>query len=173
MSASDPKRTAIGPTPTPSEHQNTLLPSRVRASGAVMRRREFISLVGGSIALWPLMARAQQPAIPVIGYLGIGLPADSLTRTDALRAGLQEFGYIDGKNVRLEFRFAEKPEQLHKFAVELTQSQAAIIVTSGNAATTTVKSVASEIPIIFSVADDPVRLELVSSLNRPGAILRV
>jgi putative ABC transport system substrate-binding protein len=85
-----------------------------------------------------------------------------------MRGGLQEFGYLDGKNVLLEFRFAEKPEQLHKFAVELAQSQPAVIVTSGNAATAAMKSVGSKIPIIFSIADDPVQLGLVSSLNRPG-----
>ena len=93
---------------------------------------------------------------------------NSLTRTEAVRAGLQEFGYVEGKNVVLEFRFAENPEQLQKFAVELAQSQPAVIVTSGNAATAAVKSVASTIPVIFSVADDPVRLGLVASLNRPG-----
>ena len=93
---------------------------------------------------------------------------NSLTRTEALQGGLQEFGYLDGKNVLLEFRFAEKPEQLHKFAVELAQSQPAVIVTSGNAATAAMKSVGSKIPIIFSIADDPVQLGLVSSLNRPG-----
>jgi ABC-type uncharacterized transport system substrate-binding protein len=132
-----------------------------------MRRREFITLLG-SAAAWPLAARAQQSATPVVGFLGVGLRSDSLTRTDALRAGLQEFGYVDGKNVLLEFRFAEKPEQLHKFAVELAQNQPAVIVTSGNAATAAMKSVGSTIPIIFSIADDPVQLGLVSSLNRPG-----
>jgi len=132
-----------------------------------MRRREFITLIGGATA-WPLAARAQQPATPVVGFLGVGLRADSLTRTEAMRGGLQEFGYLDGKNVLLEFRFAEKPEQLHKFAVELAQSQPAVIVTSGNAATAAMKSVGSKIPIIFSIADDPVQLGLVSSLNRPG-----
>lgn len=132
-----------------------------------MKRREFITLIGGAVA-WPLAARAQQSTTPVVGFLGVGLRSDSLTRTEALRAGLQEFGYVDGKNVLLEFRFAEKPEQLHKFAVELAQSQPAAIVTSGNAATAAMKSAASTIPIIFSVADDPVQLGLVASLNRPG-----
>ena len=106
----------------------------------MMRRREFIKLIGGATA-WPLAARAQQSATPVVGFLGSGVRADSLTRTEALRGGLQEFGYLDGKNVLLEFRFAEKPEQLHKFAVELAQSQPAVIVTSGNAATAAMKSV--------------------------------
>ncbi len=132
-----------------------------------MRRREFITLFG-SAAAWPLAANAQQPATPVVGFLGIGLRSASLTRTEALLLGLQEFGYVDGKNVLLEFRFAEKPEQLHKFAVELAQSRPAVIVASGNAATAAVKSVTSTIPIIFSVADDPVALGLVASLNRPG-----
>ena len=132
-----------------------------------MRRREFITLLGGA-AVWPLAANAQQPATIVVGFLGVGLRPASLTRTEALRLGLQEFGYVDGKNVLLEFRFAEKPEQLHKFAVELAQSRPAVIVASGNAATAAVKSVTSTIPIIFSVADDPVELGLVASLNWPG-----
>ena len=134
-----------------------------------MRRREFILLLSGAIASWSLATNAQQPAKPpVVGFLGLGLRAASLSRTDALLAGLQEFGYVDGKNVLLEFRFAETLEQLHKFAVELAQSQPAVIVTSGNVATAAVKSVTSTIPIIFSIADDPVQLRLVASLSRPG-----
>jgi putative tryptophan/tyrosine transport system substrate-binding protein len=133
-----------------------------------MRRREFLSLVSGTIALWPLAANAQQPTTPVVGFLGVGPGPGSLGRTEALGVGLQEFGYVDGKNVLLEFRFAESLEQIHKFAVELAQSQPAVIVTSGNAATEAVKSVTSTIPIIFSIADDPVQLGLVASLNRPG-----
>src|SRR5262249_44144315 len=137
-----------------------------------MRRREFISLLSGSVALWPLAADAQQPAkAPVIGVLGLGLRPASRSRTDALLAGLQEFGYVDGKNVLLEFRFAETREQLHKFAVELAQSQPAVIVTSGNVATAAVKSVTSTVPIIFSIADDPVQLGIVASLNRPGGLM--
>jgi putative tryptophan/tyrosine transport system substrate-binding protein len=133
-----------------------------------MRRRDFITLLGGTLASWPLAANAQQPEKPVIGFLGVGLRSDSLTRTEALQAGLQDFGYVHGKNVLLEFRFAEKPEQLHKFAVELAHRQPAVIVTSGTAATDAMKSVTSTIPIIFSVADDPVQLGLVASLSRPG-----
>jgi ABC-type uncharacterized transport system substrate-binding protein len=159
MSAFGPKRTSADPFDT--MHSSL-------SRGKAMRRREFISLLGSTIASWPLAARAQQPTIPVIGFLGVGPASGSLGRTEALRMGLQEFGYVDGKNVRLEFRFAEKLEQLHKFAVELTQSQPAVIVTSGNAATEAVKSVTSTIPLIFSIADDPVRLGLVASLNRPG-----
>src|SRR5579872_6532164 len=86
-----------------------------------MKRREFITLVGGAAAAWPFAAHAQQQAIPVIGFLGLGPGPASLSRTEALRVGLREFGYVDGKNVVLEFRFAEKLEQLQKFAVELVQ----------------------------------------------------
>jgi len=133
-----------------------------------MRRREVIGLLVGTAALWPLKAKAQEAARPRVAFLGVGLPSDSLSRTDALRAGLHEFGYVEDKNVLLEFRFAENAEQLHKFAVELAQNQPALIVTSGNAATAAVKSVTSTIPIIFSIADDPVQLGIVASLNRPG-----
>src|SRR5262245_34236635 len=126
-----------------------------------MRRRDFVKVMAGSAATWPLGLHAQQPATLVIGFLGVGLGSASLTRTEALRAGLQEFGYVDGQNVLYEFRFAEEVEQLRKFAVELAQGQAAVIVTSGNTATEAVKSVTSTIPIIFSIADDPVRLGLV------------
>jgi len=79
-----------------------------------MRRREFISLLGGTLASWPLAANAQQPAKQVIGFLGVGPRSESLTRTEALQAGLQEFGYVDGKNVLLEFQFAENQEQLRQ-----------------------------------------------------------
>src|SRR5690348_15924596 len=164
MSAFDPKRTQAS---LNVPHFNGYDVPLSEFSGATMRRREFITLVSGAAA-WPLAARGQQSETPVVGFLGVGLRPDSLTRTDALRAGLQEFGYVDGKNVLLEFRFAEKPDQIHKFAVELTQRRPAIIVTSGNAATAAMKSVGSTIPIIFSIADDPVRLGFVSSLNRPG-----
>ena len=135
--------------------------------GATMTAASFISLLGGSIALWPLKVNAQQPATPAIGYLGVGLPINK-TCTEALRAGLQEFGYVDGKNVLLEFRFAEKPEELHKFAVELAgQSQPAVIVTSGER-----RNGCGEVSSfqnsdhLFRRRPDPVRLGLVSSLNR-------
>ncbi len=133
-----------------------------------MRRRDFITLIGGAAAARPLAALAQQTATPVIGFLGLGSAPASQSRVEAFRAGLREFAYIDGKNIVIEFRFVEKSEQLKESAVELVQHQPAVIVTAGNAATLATKSATSTIPIIFSAADDPVRLGFVTSYNQPG-----
>src|SRR5262245_41402312 len=134
-----------------------------------MKRRSFIFLVGAFT--WPRAALAQQPAVPVIGFLGLAPASGSASRVEALRAGLREFGFVDGQNVGMEFRWAEKPDQLRQLAVELVQRGPAVIVTSGNAATVAAKSATTEIPIIFSVADDPVRLGFVASFSRPGGTL--
>jgi ABC-type uncharacterized transport system substrate-binding protein len=133
-----------------------------------MRRRQFIKLLGGAIAAWPLGASAQQSARPMVGFLEFGSASANEPKTEAFRAGLREFSYIDRKNVVIEFRFAETAEQLRRFALELVQQQPAVIVTGGNAATLAAKSATSAIPIIFSVADDPVRLGFVSSFNQPS-----
>jgi putative ABC transport system substrate-binding protein len=132
-----------------------------------MRRREVITLVAG-VAVWPLPVWAEQPAMPVIGFLGLGTALALQSRMEGFLAGLREFAYIDGKNVVIESRFVEKSEQLRQSAMELVQRQPAVIVTSGNAATLAVKSATPTIPIIFSAADDPVRLGFVASFNQPG-----
>ena len=134
-----------------------------------LRRREFITtLLGGAAAAWPLAAHAQQPAIPVIGFLGT-VPASSYgSRLDGLRSGLRDLGYVEGGNVVIEFRWAESPAQLPELAVELAKREVAVIVSSGNAATRAAKTATSQIPIVFSAADDPVRLGFVASFNRPG-----
>jgi putative ABC transport system substrate-binding protein len=106
--------------------------------------------------------------MPVIGFLGLGTALAHQSRMDGFLAGLREFAYIDGKNVVIESRFVEKSEQLQQSATELVQHGPAVIVTSGNAATLAVKSATSTIPIIFSAADDPVRLGFVASYNQPG-----
>jgi ABC-type uncharacterized transport system substrate-binding protein len=133
-----------------------------------MRRREFIALLGGAATGWPLAARAQQSAMPMVGFLELGSASANEPKTQAFRAGLREFSYTERKNVVIEFRFAETTEQLRRFALELVQQQPAVIVTGGNAATLAVKSATSTIPTIFSVADDPVRLGFVSSFNQPS-----
>jgi putative tryptophan/tyrosine transport system substrate-binding protein len=130
-------------------------------------RRKFIVTLG-SAAAWPLAAHAQQPAMPVIGYLGLAPASSAAFRLAAMRAGLHDLGFADGNNVAIESRWAEGPDQLREFATELVQRRAAVIVTSGNAATLAVKSATSAIPIIFAAADDPVRLGLVASFNQPG-----
>src|SRR5262245_46723 len=135
-----------------------------------MRRRSFILLIGAAFA-WPRAALAQRPAAPVIGFLGLAPASGSASRVEALRAGLREFGFVDGQNVGMEFRWAEKPDQLRQLAVDLVQRGPSVIVTSGNAATVAAKSANTEIPIIFSVADDPVRLGFVASFSRPPAAL--
>jgi ABC-type uncharacterized transport system substrate-binding protein len=136
-----------------------------------MRRRDFISLVGGAALVWPYAARAQQSALPMIGFLGLAPASGSVGRLKGLAAGLQEFGFVAGTNVVMEFRWAEKPDQLRDLAADLVQHGPAVIVTSGNAATVAAKSATAEIPIVFSVADDPVRLGFVASFSRPGATL--
>jgi putative tryptophan/tyrosine transport system substrate-binding protein len=130
-------------------------------------RREFISGLGGAV-VWPFTARAQQGAIPMVGYLGLAPASSAAFRLAAMRDGLHDLGYSDGNNVAIETRFAAGPDQLREFATELTQLRAAVIVSSGNAATLAAKSATSAIPIIFAAADDPVRLGLVTSFNRPS-----
>jgi putative tryptophan/tyrosine transport system substrate-binding protein len=130
-------------------------------------RRAFIAWLS-SAAAWPLVARAQQPASPVVGWLGIAPASSNATRLGGLRSGLRDTGYIEGKNVVIEFRWAESLTQLPKLATELAKREVAVIVTSGNAATRATQAATSRIPIVFSAADDPVKLGYVASFNRPG-----
>jgi len=134
-----------------------------------MRRRTFITLFSGTAA-WPLLARAQQAALPVVGYLSFGSSASFEHFTAAFRKGLEEGGYVDGKNVRIEFRWAEnQSNKLNPLASELVAQRVAIIVaTGGNQAAVAAKSATSTIPIVFTGGGDPVSLGLVASLNHPG-----
>jgi putative ABC transport system substrate-binding protein len=133
-----------------------------------MRRRQFLSGVGATALVWPLAARAQR-SIPFIGFLNSGSPNERAHLVDAFRAGLKEGGYVDGKNLAIEYRWAEgKSDLLPKLANELVERKVAVIVATGSLAPAmAAKSATKTIPIIFTGAEDPVKLGLVASLSHP------
>ena len=133
-----------------------------------MRRREFITLLGGGAA-WPLAARAQQSAMPVVGMLSSGSLSAFTHLLGAFRQGLKEAGYIEGQNVAIESRWAEGQfARLPELATELLQRRAAVVVTTGGDSTLAAKAASSTVPLVFLSQDDPVKLGLVVSFNQPG-----
>ena len=144
------------------------IPDVVLGAGEAMRRREFIAFVGSTAVAWPLAGRAQQSAMPMVGFLRSASLANACPLVTAFRQGLKEAGYVEGQNVVIEFRSAEgHNDELPKLVTELLRLPVAVIVYNVTAASAA-KAITSSVPIVFATGDDPVAEGLVTSLNRPG-----
>jgi putative tryptophan/tyrosine transport system substrate-binding protein len=134
-----------------------------------MKRRAFITLLGGATAAWPFAARSQQSTMPVIGFLSSGSPAPLRRQIAAVHKGLKEAGYVDGQNVTVEIRFAEGQfDRFPDLAAELVRRKPSVLIATSAAGALAVKRATDTIPIVFSVGDDPVKTGLVDSLHRPS-----
>ena len=134
-----------------------------------MRRREFITLLGGAAAAWPVAARAEQAATPVVGFMVSSSPGTLRQQVAAFREGLKESAYVEGQNVAIEYRYAEgQPDRFQALAADLVRRQVAVFAVGGLGAALIAKQASTTIPIVFSVGEDPVTAGLVDSLNQPA-----